>query len=46
MSFDPAVLEQALQILVLGWGGIFIVMIIIYILSMALMKIFPADKEK
>lgn len=40
------VLEQALQILVLGWGGIFIVMIIIYILSMALMKIFPADKEK
>lgn len=37
-------LSLALQILVLGWGGIFVVMLIIYIISMALAKLFPPKK--
>ena len=41
-----AILCVSLLILALGWGGIFVVMIIIYLVSMALMKMFPADKDK
>ena len=41
-----AILSESLLILALGWGGIFVVMIIIYLVSMALMKIFPADNNK
>ena len=37
-------LITAFELLGIGWGGIFVVMIIIYLVSMALMKIFPADK--
>lgn len=33
-------LATAFQILVLGWGGIFVVMLIIYLVSMALSKMF------
>ena len=40
-----AILSESLLILALGWGGIFGVMIIIYLVSMALMKMFPADKK-
>ena len=43
---NTAILSDSLLILVLGWGGIFVVMIIIYLVSMALMKMFPADKDK
>ena len=42
--FTTEILSESLIILALGWGGIFVVMIIIYLVSMALMKIFPADK--
>ena len=35
----------ALELLGVGWGGIFVVMIIIYLVSMALMRLFPADKD-
>ena len=38
-------LETAVQILALGWGGIFIVMLVIYAVSMALAKLFPPEKE-
>ena len=38
-------LATSFQILVLGWGGIFIVMFIIYVISMALAKLFPPSKE-
>ena len=38
-------LATSFQILFLGWGGIFIVMIIIYIISMALARFFPPKKE-
>ena len=31
----------ALQILGLGWGGIFLVMFVIYLVSLALAKLFP-----
>ena len=38
-------LLTALEILVLGWGGIFVVMLLIYVISMALAKFFPPLKE-
>lgn len=38
-------LATSFQILVLGWGGIFIVMLIIYIISLALARLFPPTKE-
>lgn len=39
-------LATALQLLGLGWGGIFIVMFIIYLVSLALSKAFsPNDAE-
>lgn len=37
-------LATAFQILVLGWGGIFVVMLIIYLVSMALFKMFPPKR--
>ena len=38
-------LLTAFEILVLGWGGIFVVMLLIYVISMALAKFFPPSKE-
>ena len=38
-------LALALQILGLGWGGIFLVMFIIYLVSLGLSKLFPPTKE-
>ena len=35
-------LTQALEILVVGWGGVFLVLGIIYVAGLALTKIFPA----
>ena len=39
--------EQGLgpPVLGLGWGGIFVVMIIIYLVSMGLCKMFPPSKD-
>ena len=38
-------LSLSLQILVLGWGGIFLVMLVIYLISMGLARLFPPSKE-
>ena len=43
--FTTEILSESLIILALGWGCIFVVMIIIYLVSMALMRLFPADKD-
>ena len=36
-------LSLAIQILILGWGGI--VMFVIYVISLALARLFPPSKE-
>lgn len=38
-------LTLAFEILLLGWGGIFIVMFVIYVISLALGRLFPPSKE-
>ena len=43
--FEIEALSQALEILALGWGGVFIVMLVIYVVSMALSRLFPPAKE-
>lgn len=45
-SFDPASLEKALEILGIGWGGVFIVLGIIYIASLVLTKLFPVKPDE
>lgn len=37
-------LLKALELLVFGWGGVFIVIFIIYLASQLLTKAFPVDK--
>ena len=39
-------LSLALQILGLGWGGIFVVMFVIYLVSLALAKLFPPTEGR
>ncbi|MFQ7236008.1 MAG: OadG-related small transporter subunit [Enterococcus hulanensis] len=34
-------LQKALELLVMGWGGVFIVILIIYLASIVLSKLFP-----
>lgn len=41
----PEGMGMALQILVTGWGGIFVVMLVIYLISLALARLFPPSKE-
>lgn len=41
MSYD---LQMAFELLVLGWGGVFAVILIIYLASMLLTKAFPVKK--
>lgn len=42
----PENLVTALELLGIGWGGIFVVMIVIYLVSLALSKIFaPRNPE-
>ena len=38
-------LNIALQILALGWGRIFLVMFIIYLVSLVLSRMFPPESE-
>ncbi len=38
-------LSQALELLVFGWGGVFIVLFILYLVSKGLLKLFPNDKK-
>lgn len=41
MSAD---LTKAIELLVFGWGGVFAVILIIYLASMLLAKLFPVKK--
>lgn len=41
MSAD---LMKSLELLVFGWGGVFIVILIIYLASQLLAKLFPVKK--
>ena len=38
-------LSLAIQLLVLGWGGIVSVMFVLYVISLALARLFPPSKE-
>ena len=38
-------MEKALEILVVGWGGVFLVLAIIYVASLLLTKLFPVKPE-
>ena len=42
----PENLITALELLGIGWGGIFVVMIVIYLVSLALSKIFAPKGDK
>ena len=46
MSINSEALAKALEILVVGWGGVFLVLGIIYLASLALSKLFPVRKDK
>lgn len=37
-------LIKSLELLVLGWGGVFVVILIIYLASMLLSRLFPVRK--
>ena len=38
-------LSLAIQILILGWGAIFIVVFLTYVTALALARLFPPSKE-
>lgn len=44
-SFSIESMEKALEILVVGWGGVFLVLAIIYVASLLLTKLFPVKPE-
>ncbi len=46
MAVNMEDLRQSFELLVLGWGGVFLVLFIIYLASKALSKLFPIKKEK
>lgn len=46
MNFDMDNLTGALEILVFGWSGVFLVLFILYVVSLGLLKAFPAKKDK
>lgn len=39
-------LTTALELMVFGMGGVFLVLFVLYLVSKALLKLFPAKKEK
>ena len=43
--FDPATLERALEISVIGWAGVFLVLMLIYLASLILAKLFPVKGD-
>lgn len=45
MSIDPAALQQALSLFVIGWGGDFLVLGLIALASIVLCKAFPVKKD-
>lgn len=46
MLIDSDTLLQALEIFVVGWGGIFVVMGVLYGVIKLLLKTFPKKKNK
>jgi hypothetical protein len=44
--FDPQDLAKAFEILLVGWGGVFIVLTLIYLSSLVLTKLFPVKGDK
>ncbi|MDR0921302.1 MAG: OadG family protein [Lactobacillales bacterium] len=44
MNIQTDTLKQALELMVFGMGGVFIVLFIIYVISQLLIKIFPVKK--
>lgn len=43
---DSSLLLQGLEIFIVGWGGIFIVMGVLYATIKGLLKFFPPKKEE
>ncbi|MDR2832335.1 MAG: hypothetical protein LBV67_01310 [Streptococcaceae bacterium] len=46
MDINMDQLWQAVELLGFGWGGVFIVIFIIYLASIALTRMFPVNKDK
>lgn len=44
MNINMDELRQSFELLVVGWGGVFFVLFIIYLASKALAKMFPPKK--
>ncbi|WP_279381634.1 hypothetical protein DOK78_002047 [Enterococcus sp. DIV2402] len=45
MSINIEDLKTSFELLVLGWGGVFLVLFIIYLSSKLLTKLFPVKKK-
>lgn len=45
LNFDPELIGQGLEIMGFGMAGIFVVAIILYLASLALLKFFPNGKK-
>ncbi|MGY3748933.1 OadG-related small transporter subunit [Vagococcus acidifermentans] len=45
MSIDVNALRVALELMVFGMGGVFLVLFLLYLVSIILLKIFPGKKE-
>lgn len=41
MSMDMQALTQAFELMVFGMGGVFLVLFLLYVVSRALLKLFP-----
>ncbi|CZR10020.1 OadG-related small transporter subunit [Trichococcus ilyis] len=42
MVFDPEALTTAFELMIFGMGGIFLVLFLLYVVSIVLIKRFPA----
>lgn len=45
MSIDVNALRVALELMAFGMGGVFLVLFLLYLVSIILLKIFPGKKE-
>lgn len=46
MTFDVEALKSALELLVFGWGGVFLVLFVLYLVCKGLLKLFPSKPKK
>lgn len=46
MVFEVTLIRQALEIMVYGMSGIFLVLFLLYLFSIGLLKLFPVKKEQ